>query len=99
MLTVVISGFFLILCILGPILFISPAGSSKANAMIPIFWIWYTGLWGVSLSKVCMFETPHAAASSLDSGSSGKTSTTIGMTSVSKEGSLSGGHSSENTVV
>ena len=76
MIYVLISGFCLILLILGTILYISPAGTIGAHVMIGIFYIWHLGLHGVSLSKVLMFETPEnpfSTSESLSSKSSKKT--------------------------
>ncbi len=81
MIYVLISGFCLILLILGTILYISPAGTIGAHVMIGIFYIWHLGLHGVSLSKVLMFETPENPFSTSDSSLSSKSSKKTGVIS------------------
>ena len=67
MMIVMSSGLFLIICVLGPILYISPVGQIGPKVMVGLWWFWYTGVWGSSLTKVVMFETPRSPFSTSDS--------------------------------
>ena len=54
---IMITGSLLILQIIAIFLEISPAATASVQSNVTIFWLWWTGLFGASLSKVMMFET------------------------------------------
>ena len=54
---IVLTGALLILQIIAIFLYISPAQNVNPQTTLFIFWLWWTGLFGVSLTKVFMIET------------------------------------------
>ena len=86
MIIVVISALCLLLAIICPILFITPVAQTGASSMLGILWVWKIGLWGVSLSKVSMFEVPKNPMTP-STNSSGDV--TIKLTTISKSTSSS----------
>jgi pheromone shutdown protein TraB len=54
---VIVTGSLLIVQVIAIFLYISPANEVNAATTLFIFWLWWTGLFGVSLSKVLMFDT------------------------------------------
>ena len=81
MIRIIVSGIFLIISMVGVILYVTVNNRKPLEHLI-IFWVWFTGVYGSSLTKVIMFEipeisssTPYSSVYTSSTGSSTKTDT------------------------